>query len=77
MKTALMFEAVCNGNVFGVLALDRGLVTAQVGHMLVTGVLFGHALMWVRERRPDPFQNVEFRLSRVSHDGDSSSVADR
>jgi hypothetical protein len=62
MKTPLIFEATCNGHVFGVVVIEEGIATARVGRMVVSGVLFGHALMWVGEHNPDSCHEVEFRL---------------
>jgi hypothetical protein len=67
MKIPLMFEAVYDGNVFGGLVLDEGVATARVGGKVLSGVLFGHAVMWVREHSPHPWPDVELRL--VSNPG--------
>jgi hypothetical protein len=62
MNSLLIFEADCNGHVFGTVALEESVATARVERMVLNGVLFGHALMWVREHNPDPRYEVEFHL---------------
>jgi hypothetical protein len=62
MKEPLVFEAACNGLVFGSVSVEDGIATARSGHMMLSGVLLGHALMWIREHRPDARQEVEMRL---------------
>jgi hypothetical protein len=62
MKTPLTFEAACNGHVFGVLVVEDSVATARIGRMVLSDVLFGHALMWIREHTPSSSEEVEFRL---------------
>ena len=63
MNAPLIFEALCNRHVIGVVIVQDGAASARVGQMSLNGTLLGHALMWVREHNPDPFADVEFRLA--------------
>jgi hypothetical protein len=75
MNAPLIFEAICNRRVIGVVIVQDGVASARVGHMSLNGTLLGHALMWIREHNPDAFADVEFRLALGNAIRDTSGLS--
>ena len=62
MATMLTFEAVSDGEAYGVITVERGVATARIAREVLTDALIGHAVMWVQERNPKPEHPVRLCL---------------
>lgn len=66
MGDKLVFKVENLGKPYAVMVLERGVVTARIGRLVLRGAMLAHALQWVKDRNPCP--SIEPLITLVGRD---------